>query len=205
MADVILLPPIGRFTSSRSSPFSRRPFPLLSRLSFSPLLLFSLEPLFALLDRLLPLLESPVLPVALLHLVGALPLLLLGEGGRAARVPVGDLIEAGGEETAGDLAVLGAGAGSLGLNNDARRDVLELDGGVGFVLLGSACCSGLYTGLVWAVSVAGNSGGWREAARRWEGGRDVRSSDHPARCPLRTSPRCLPRAVASGAAGGWSP
>lgn len=58
----------------------------------------------------------------------------------AAVLAVQKVIDLLGQVLAGQLAVLGAGARVLAFDDDAGGDVLELDGGVGFVLDNGFLC-----------------------------------------------------------------
>ena len=80
--------------------------------------------------------KVPVLAALLLIGTGGLLPLDGGDLCRAALVPVGVLVDALGEDLAGDLAVLVAGAGGLGFDDDIGGEVLELDGRVCLVLVG---------------------------------------------------------------------
>lgn len=73
-------------------------------------------------------LQLPVLAATLLGGTGgALPLHLADNGGPAL-VAMKEIVYPLRQQLAGMLAVLTAGAGGLGLDNDAGGDVLELDG-----------------------------------------------------------------------------
>lgn len=84
-----------------------------------------------------------------------------------------ELVEALGEDVAGYLAVLGAGAGGLALDYDVGWEVFYLDGRVGFVLFSVAVC------------VSGGAVGFGERGVSLVGGRvyNARFSDHPGLTP----------------------
>lgn len=63
-------------------------------------------------------------------------LLDVPDGGGAALVAMAEIVEPSGEDLAGVLAILAAGAGGLGLDDDASGHMPELDGRAGFVLQG---------------------------------------------------------------------
>jgi hypothetical protein len=85
-------------------------------------------------SRLLPAGELAIFAPALLGGAGLLFPLQAGDDGGAAGVAVAEVVELLGEELASDGAVLGAGSGGLGFDDDAGGDVGELDCRVGFVL-----------------------------------------------------------------------
>lgn len=90
-----------------------------------------------------------------------------------------------GEDLARVLAILIPRARGLGLDNDAGWDMLELNGGVGFVLPKYIILANL-----------------RMENKGCEG--NIRSSVRQARCPSGNSPRCRSLVGVSAAAGGLS-
>lgn len=80
------------------------------------------------------LLQAAVLAATLLGGAGGPLALQVGDLGGAAGGAMQLVVESLGQQLAGSRAVLAAGARRLGLDDDARGQVLELDGRVGFVL-----------------------------------------------------------------------